>query len=44
MMNDTLDRIRRKGAGGPGILKHTMFDWPKNSFYPNDGNRFAAFL
>lgn len=31
MMNDTLDRIRRKEARANGILKHTRYDWLKNS-------------
>jgi len=30
MMNDTLDRIRRKEAKSNGILKHTRYDWRKN--------------
>jgi len=30
MMNDTLDRIRRKGAKSNGNLKHTRYDWLKN--------------
>ena len=31
MINDTLDRIRRKEAKSNDILKHTGYDWPKNS-------------
>ena len=31
MMNDTLDRIRRKEAKSNEILKHTRYDWLKNS-------------
>jgi transposase len=31
MMNDTLDRIRRKEARNNEILKHTRYDWLKNS-------------
>ena len=31
MMNDTLDRIRRKEARVNEILKHTRYDWLKNS-------------
>ncbi|MGP6208072.1 transposase [Cuniculiplasma sp. SKW3] len=31
MMNDTLDRIRRKEAKGNEILRHTRYDWLKNS-------------
>ena len=30
MMNDTLDRIRRKEARDNDILKHTRYDWLKN--------------
>jgi len=30
MMNDTLDRIRRKEAQENEILKHTRYDWLKN--------------
>ena len=30
MMNDTLDRIRRKEARENEILKHTRYDWLKN--------------
>ncbi len=30
MMNDTLDRIRRKEARENKILKHTRYDWLKN--------------
>ena len=31
MMNDALDRIRRKEARNNEILKHTRYDWLKNS-------------
>ncbi|OWP56350.1 MAG: hypothetical protein B2I17_06455 [Thermoplasmatales archaeon B_DKE] len=31
MMNDTLDRIRRKEAKINEILKHTIYDWLKNT-------------
>ena len=31
MMNDTLDKIRRKEARVNEILKHTRYDWLKNS-------------
>jgi transposase len=31
MMNETLDRIRRKEARENEILKHTRYDWLKNS-------------
>lgn len=31
MMNDTLDKIRRKEARENEILKHTRYDWLKNS-------------
>jgi transposase len=31
MMNDNLDRIRRKEARNNEILKHTRYDWLKNS-------------
>ena len=31
MMNDTLDRIRRKEARNNEILKHTRYGWLKNS-------------
>ena len=30
MMNDTLDRIRRKETRENAILKHTRYDWLKN--------------
>ena len=31
MMNDTLDRIRRKETKSNEILKHTRYGWLKNS-------------
>ena len=30
MMNDVLDKIRRKDAREDEILKHTKYDWLKN--------------
>ena len=39
MMNDTLDRIRRKEARVNEILKHTRYDWLKNSDDLSDKER-----
>ena len=40
MMNDTLDRIRRKEARNNEILKHTRYDWLKNSSDLSDKERY----
>ncbi len=39
MMNDALDRIRRKEARENEILKHTRYDWLKNSDDLSDRER-----
>ena len=44
MMNDTLDRIRRKEAKANEILKHTRYDWLKNSDDLSDKGRDRLFF